>query len=253
MKYNILFESSLGGGYNLTELDENKLLIVIDAYKCGKSNYTIAGKSYTLTKIINFQIFTHEKQVNFNDFQEYCIKQEIIKSLLSHYWYSEECLKLIGKNVTEKFVADNPFGYKAIQENKKLLADNFVNQSRIEELKVIHHPDFDLCRLIKLCEEINLNYKHQNFLSVGMIGRTILNHIPPIFTEKNFDQVASNYGGKSFKNNMQLLNGYFKNTVDSYLHQTIRKTDSLPNAIQVEFRQPLDVLLEEIVRRLHVR
>jgi hypothetical protein len=162
-------------------------------------------------------------------------------------------LQLIGKNITEEFIADNPFGYKAIQENKKIFSDNFINQSRIEELKVIHHPDFDLCRLIKLCEEINFNYKHQNFLSVGMIGRTILNHIPPIFSFNTFDSVASNYGGKSFKNNMQLLNGYFKNTVDRYLHQTVRKKDSLPNITQIEFRQPLDVLLEEIICILDVR
>jgi hypothetical protein len=51
MKYNILFESSLGGGYNLMELDESKLPIVIDAYEYGKASYTLAGKSILLQKL----------------------------------------------------------------------------------------------------------------------------------------------------------------------------------------------------------
>ena len=247
MKYNILFESSAGGGYNLKGLDETKLPIIIDAYEYGKSSYTLGGQSYTLNKIINFKIFTYEKQIEWKEFQDYCIKQGKIKKILNSYWYSEECLGLLGNNATEKFVGDYPFGYKATVENKKLLITDFINHSRIKELKAIKSSQYDLSKLIMLCEEINFNYRHSNFFSVGMLGRTILNHVPPVFHFRNFEEVANNYGGSSFKKNMKLLDGYFKNTVDAYLHQQIRKSDSLPNEIQVEFRQPLDVLLSEII------
>ena len=85
-----------------------------------------------------------------------------------------------------------------------------------------------------------------------MIGRTILNHIPPIFNFKNFDEVVSNYGGlkdnKSFKKNMAHLNDSLKHIADSYLHLQIRKQEILPNETQINFKQDLDVLLGEIVR-----
>ncbi len=129
---------------------------------------------------------------------------------------------------------------------------HYVNSSRLQELKDLPTNTFDFSKLIKLCDELNDNYSRKNFLSVGMIGRTILHHIPPVFGLKTFEEVANNYGGatdnKSFKKSMTHLNNSLKNIADSYLHLQIRNREILPNETQVDFRQDLDLLLAEIVR-----
>ena len=66
-----------------------------------------------------------------------------------------------------------------------------------------------------------------------MLIRTVLDHVPPIFGKKNFDEVANNYGGKSFKGAMQHLQNAARNVADGHLHQQIRKSETLPTAQQV--------------------
>jgi hypothetical protein len=70
----------------------------------------------------------------------------------------------------------------------------------------------------------------------------------------NFEQIVQNYGApkdnKSFKKNMENLQNSLKNISDRFLHQQIRDKETLPNETQIDFRQDLDVLLEEIVRLL---
>ena len=138
------------------------------------------------------------------------------------------------------------------QNNFSAITVNFVNTGRLQEIKSIRHRSLDFQKLIRLCEELNDNFRRGNYLSVGMIGRTILNHIPPIFDQTSFDEVANNYGGQknnlSFKKNMRHLNESLKNIADGYLHLQIRETEVLPNETQVDFKQDLDVLLAEIVR-----
>ena len=46
------------------------------------------------------------------------------------------------------------------------------------------------------------------------------------------------------------LNEPLKNIANGFLHQTIRKKETLPTETQVDFRQDFDVLFEEIVRLL---
>jgi hypothetical protein len=85
-----------------------------------------------------------------------------------------------------------------------------------------------------------------------MLGRSLLNHVPPIFGFTSFNEVENNYAGagKSFKNSIKDLNNTLRNIADRYLHNPIRNKESLPNENQVNFSQNLDVLLEEIYRIL---
>ena len=126
----------------------------------------------------------------------------------------------------------------------------FVDFSRIDELHDVKSSSFDLRKLIKLCEELNTCYANECFLAVTMLTRAILDHIPPIFELATFKEVASNYGGKSFKNSMQHLQNSSRNIADANLHLPIRTKESLPNKVQVNFRNDLDVLLAEIIRIL---
>lgn len=137
------------------------------------------------------------------------------------------------------------------QENSTELKKTFIDLTRLQELSQTKNSDFDLTRLIRLCAELNDNFFRENFLSVAVIGRTITNHIPPIFGFGTFTEVVNNYGGSSFKKSMNHLNGSLKNIADGILHDTIRKKESLPNSTQVNFSQDLDVLLAEIVRKLN--
>ncbi len=87
--------------------------------------------------------------------------------------------------------------------------EDFISETRITQLEEISSPKFELLRLIKLCREINQNYRNGNYMTVGKIGRAIIDHVPPIFQLRNFSEVASSYGGagvnRSFKSSMNNL------------------------------------------------
>jgi hypothetical protein len=89
-------------------------------------------------------------------------------------------------------------------------------------------------------------------MAVAMLVRAILDHVPPIFSCKNFAEVSNNYGGgsKSFKQSMANLESSSRKIADSHLHTQIRSKEILPNKTQVNFSNDLDVLLAEIVRLL---
>lgn len=117
-------------------------------------------------------------------------------------------------------------------------------------MKSIKSEDFDLTRLIRLLEELNIAYSNECYMSCAMICRSILDHIPPLFECKTFVEVANNHGGKSIKGNAQHLQNSLRNIADNHLHQPIRKKEVLPNQSQINFSNDLDVMLSEIIRLL---
>jgi len=125
----------------------------------------------------------------------------------------------------------------------------FVDANRISELENLTHPQFDFRRLLTYCKELNDNYERSNYLSAAMLGRSILDHVPPVFGCATFDQVVGTHGGKSFKKSMDHLNTSMRSIADSYLHLQIRKKETVPNATQVNFSQDMDVLLAEVIRK----
>ena len=128
---------------------------------------------------------------------------------------------------------------------------NYVDQQRLKQLKKIKSENFDLEKLIRYCEELNLAFKNKMYHSTGMIVRSIIDHVPPLFGCNKFSEVANNYGGtKSFKESMKNLNKSSRKIADSYLHTQIRKKEVLPNKNQIDFSNDLDVLLSEICRIL---
>lgn len=135
-------------------------------------------------------------------------------------------------------------------EKKRYKNPAFIDQIRIDTLKKINHPDFDLSKLIKICEEINDNYRVENYFSVGVLTRTVLDHVPPIFAKKSFTEFANNYSGKSFKDLMTYLENVTRKIADGILHSHIRNKESLPNATTVDCRNGLDVLLGEIISKI---
>lgn len=128
----------------------------------------------------------------------------------------------------------------------------YVDPKRVDELKsAATNGKFDLSRLILMCDELNGAYRSNHFISVAMLVRGILDHIPPIFGYSSFPEVVNNYAGsKSFKESAKHLQESCRKIGDAYLHTQIRKTESQPTNTQIDFRQSLDVVLAEVVRLL---
>jgi hypothetical protein len=127
----------------------------------------------------------------------------------------------------------------------------FMAPSRLAELRAAKSAQWDLTRLIRLCEELNLAYANDCFMSVAMLGRAILDHVPPLLGKQQFADIANNYAGpSSFKKSMQSLQLSLRNIADAHLHLPIRDKEVLPTGQQVDFHKDLDVLLGEIVRTL---
>ena len=131
-------------------------------------------------------------------------------------------------------------------------SDEFVNTTRLSELRAVKSKTYDLTRLTELCDELNKAFANECYMAVAMLVRAILDHVPPIFACKNFVEVANNYNGgsKSFKQSMTNLESSSRKIADAHLHTQIRSKEILPNKTQVNFSNDLDVLLAEIVRLL---
>ncbi len=124
----------------------------------------------------------------------------------------------------------------------------YIAEDRITQLRALSPPNFDLCKLVRLCEEINVAYSEGCCFAVAMLVRTIIDHVPPIFGMRNFTEVVSNYaGGQSFKKTMDHMQKTSRNIADSHLHTQARASETLPFPQQVNFAQAMDMLLAEIV------
>lgn len=136
-------------------------------------------------------------------------------------------------------------------ENDFQNSDPFVENSRIQQLKEIETEKYDLKKVLRICKELNVAKQNQSYLSIPLLTRSLIDHVPPIFDCNSFNEVTNNYGSKSFKESMKHLNKSSRKIADSFLHTQIRKRESLPNFTQVNFSSDLDVLLGEIIRILN--
>ncbi|HUV07200.1 MAG TPA: hypothetical protein VMX75_05690 [Spirochaetia bacterium] len=138
-----------------------------------------------------------------------------------------------------------------LHSTNHLMSEPYVDPTRIQELKNITGTRFDLLKLIELCEELNISHSKKVILAIPTLVRSILDHVPPIFGQKSFKEVLNNYSGaKSFKDSMTNLENSSRKIADAFLHTQIRAKESLPTETQVNFKNDLDVLLQEIVRLL---
>ena len=177
-----------------------------------------------------------------------------IKDILNSYDQFIESFQREKKQSEEKWLKNAEIAGKRFQEGftDKKVVDTFVNAVRLDELGAIQSKTYDLTKLIELCNELNKAFINESYMAVAMLARAILDHTPPIFSCKNFAEVANNYNGgsKSFKQSMTNLETSSRKIADSHLHTQIRQKEVLPNKTQVNFSNDLDVLLAEIVRLL---
>ncbi|RYH74523.1 hypothetical protein EVU94_05765 [Flavobacteriaceae bacterium 144Ye] len=166
---------------------------------------------------------------------------------MSFMWVDEMGNLMYDEKKHTDFIIDQ------VKKDNKSLGEGliFVDPDRINQLQKIGKDKFDLSKLIRKCEELNIAYSTKSYFSVGMLTRAITDHIPPIFNKKSFSEVAGGYGTKSFKDSMIHLDKSSRKIADSFLHTHIRRKETLPTRTQVNFSSDLDVLLGEIIRILN--
>lgn len=127
----------------------------------------------------------------------------------------------------------------------------FVSDERIAELRSAEPEDFDLKKLVRLCEELNIAFGSGAYFATAMLTRAILDHVPPVLGLRTFSEVGNNYGAtRSFRDAMERLDKAARKIADDYLHGPIRSRETLPTAQQVNFAAEVDMLLGEITRIL---
>jgi len=148
----------------------------------------------------------------------------------------------------ETRIAELQFGKDAASV-QNLRDDLYIATARLESLRNLHSAQFDLQRLIRICEEINSSWQHSNLIAVGALTRILLDHVPPIFGYETFAQVAAN-APRSSKSVFEVLEQSSRKISDGLIHQVIRKKETLPTDKQVNFSQNVDLLLAEVIRTI---
>jgi hypothetical protein len=235
--------------------------VVINTEQCGK---------YKKDGVLCNQCFNQaliEKMGSLSSLERLDFINHQINLYTDHIDYLRRLDALINDNEDEF----GSFGYSTVLEFRKIIQagikqlnnneleekpqaqniEEFINGIRISELEKLKNINFDLSRLIQICKEINYCFKNGCYISVIMLSRAILDHVPPIFEQKDFNNVCGQYGSKSFKEHMTHLNSSLRKIADSYLHTHIRKKESIPTLTQVNFSQDMDVLLAEVIRKLN--
>jgi len=238
----------------------DKFDIIIDENRCSVYSETgaLCEKCFNLALIEKMQEFNSLERLDFINFQ------------LNKYSDPIDWLRRTHALLNDNEDEFGSFNYKVYLEYQQILEtgikqllesgdtknhkknenhSEFVDTSRIEELRKISTSNFDFTKLIEYCDELNVCYKNECFLAVAMLTRAIIDHIPPLFDVKDFQTVYGQNGTKSFKEHMIHLDKSLRKIADSYLHNQIRNKEILPNQTQVNFSQDLDVLLAEICRQ----
>ena len=245
-------------GTSLEDLDKKADFIVDKFDELRKKTIIIfSGISKDLTEEI--EKFTLQTKVDI--FNQYWKRQIITRDsgalyagrkvpVHKYYWATASFIIGITKQLNEflhlidKLIAQSK-GFEQKVENVDKGRTTYIDKNTLLRLTKIENNDFDLSRLISLCNELDDNYSLKNYHSCAMLLRAVLDHIPPIFGKTSFDDVCAQYGGKSFKDIVRPLNETAKKIGDDYLHTQISKKVLAATKTQVNFQANLDTLLNE--------
>ncbi|MBB3475854.1 hypothetical protein [Sphingomonas sp. BK345] len=125
----------------------------------------------------------------------------------------------------------------------------YVDPSIIEQIATLPTTNFDFSRLAELCRSLNVTAAANAHMATAMLLRAIIDHVPPIFGFKTFEVVAAQAPGThTFKQQLGILQNSMRKATDACLHTPIGKKRDLPTAVAVDFRSPLEALLQHIIR-----
>lgn len=107
--YNLLVGTQMTH-FNEMNLMEEDLNVVLDAYYKGKDNYTIAGSKSWIKDLQSLKIYTGNATVDLDKFYQMCDQKRMLGRTFTDKYYTEECLKLLGKDVTAKIIGNKEYG-----------------------------------------------------------------------------------------------------------------------------------------------
>ncbi|KKS73578.1 MAG: hypothetical protein UV46_C0069G0004 [Candidatus Gottesmanbacteria bacterium GW2011_GWC2_42_8] len=219
-------------------------LTVIDRSRAFLYYYAVKGNPrVSLSQIVKDFKTTGLSNPNVTKLRDVLVKDRIIMKISKDTWQLKSD-KI--EEVEKQFHLNECFRKEPIKQLSP--SGNYVNKRRFQDLKKTKGK-YDFSRLLEMLSELGNAFKTKNYISVILLIRAILDHVPPIFGVNTFSELANNYtGAKSFKESMLNLENSSRKIADAYLHVKIRNKETLPNNKQVDFPNDLDVLLAEIVR-----
>ncbi|MFK0249727.1 hypothetical protein ACIQUM_33930 [Amycolatopsis azurea] len=125
---------------------------------------------------------------------------------------------------------------------------NYIDQELIEKLEVAQQGSkWGLKKLLQLLRELNENYDSKNVYACHALLRAVLDHVPPVFNQKNFASVAVQYNWSlTDKKYMKRLEE-FRAQADDALHRQIRSREDILDFHDLPPRAWVNRLLDEAV------
>jgi len=140
--------------------------------------------------------------------------------------------------------ASDPSYWNSVKSNMA-----FLEPSVLATLRQSRALKFDCAKLVRFCEELNDAYGRGNYLSCVLLIRAVMNHVPPVFGCRTFDEVCAQ-SGKSLKAIFERLNDNARPIADLHTHALIRSKESLPTKHQVEpYKASFELLIQEVIVR----
>ena len=138
---------------------------------------------------------------------------------------------------------------KKLFDSEKDITD-FINIDTLKKLKKFNEDKkYIFERLIQFCDEINQNWKNKNYLSVGLLARAIMHHIPSLFGHETFEIFCNNYkfSSISIKKIIKNLHDSQKHISDLINHETAKHSNKIINEQLVDCRREVNALLQELI------
>jgi len=250
----LLEELDKNADFIVNRFDELRKRAVVAIFAISKDLAEEIEKFHLQTKVDIFNQYWNRKIIT-RDTEALFAGRKI--PVHKYYWATASFLTGAKKQLEEflylidKLVAQN----KVSEQNTPGIdrgRTSYIEKETLLRLTKINNSNFDLSRLISLCNELDDNYSLENYHSCAMLLRAILDHIPPIFGKSSFEEVCAQYGGRSFKDIMRPLNETAKKIGDDYLHTQISKKILAATKTQVNFQANLDTLLNEAAAILEI-
>jgi len=115
MTYN-LFIKTQSKTYNILNIDENDLNVIVDSFNYGKEEFFLGGKKYWISRLFEIRIFRFHNPDKIQEFLDFAESRGLYKSSFGSHYLTPEVLKNGSEEVTREFIKGD-FGY--LQNSKK--------------------------------------------------------------------------------------------------------------------------------------